>query len=108
MITLTKPVPPPDFACPMTSTRLCNEVIPLLEEIASAEFRAVVMQNPDIDESDENDMNLSVQMMSGILCGYLKAQKEMYLKYGRSLTKLLFSDSQEELNQLACRLCEID
>lgn len=104
---MNRPEPAPDFACPTTSNRLCNEVIPLLEEIASAEFRAVVMQNPDIDESDEDDMDFSVRMMSGILCGYLKAQKEMYLKYGRNLTKLLFSDSQEELNQLARRLCEV-
>ena len=90
---------PPDFACIYTAGRITAELLPLLEAISSEEFRAITIGNPDIDADDENDMENFIRIMDAIIGGFLKSQKQMYLDYGRKLSNLLGSNSNEELDQ---------
>ena len=92
-----RPEPAPEFFCTYTATRVCNELLPLLEDIASAEFRMAVMQNPDISE-DEEEIEDSANMIGAILVGFLNSQKKMYIDYGKKVSTLLYCDSRKELD----------
>lgn len=100
-----RPEPAAEFACTYTATRVCNELLPLLEDIASAEFRMAIMQNPDVSE-EIPDVENAANMIGAILVGFLNSQKEMYINYGTKVSSLLYANSQKDLDGAIEALCQ--
>lgn len=84
-----------DFANEDTQVILERKLLPVLEELARAEFGPVCFYG-DVDESDSKFMCESIETIERCVGVYFRGLMELYLKYGQFVTE---ESSQQHQSQ---------